>query len=490
MQSLKKIPYYLLLLVLFFCLHGLAEHYGLIDWRELLFIGSTIAACMAVLLGLLWLLMKKRFMAAALTCLFISTWYLFFGAWVDALAGIRYLSYFSSYTKLVPLLCLLSIGWAVLLVKKPKLQPGLTYFFNLLLIIYCLIDVGTIWSKSRKPLPKAPALSHFDKTLAKEKPNVYLLVFDEYAGYKSLQDSFAFRNDSFYNGLERRGFSSLPLFSNYDFTLFSMSSMLNMRYIPIDHPEAVAEKDLQHRTIEIRHAAVFDMFRSMGYSIHNYSIFDIGDQQGVANRSSFLPVHSQLLTDKILHNRIMRTSLWMLRKGKLGEGIRRKMIHEHEVNNNRAEALLMNTVPAQKGAPAFYIGHFLMPHWPYYKDSAGRPVPDSILGESINLRDKALYLSYLKYSNTHILSMADRIISNDPGAIVILMSDHGFRNYLVDYTDPLDYDNIAFVRLPAGKAPFYKEKWSNINLFPYLLNHVYGQRMPYLPDSTVFLRYK
>ena len=41
----------------------------------------------------------------------------------------------------------------------------------------------------------------FDQTKVTQKPNVYFLLFDEYAGYKSLQDSFNFKNDSFYNYL-------------------------------------------------------------------------------------------------------------------------------------------------------------------------------------------------------------------------------------------------------------------------------------------------
>ena len=104
------------------------------------------------------------------------------------------------------------------------------------------------------------------------------------------------------------------------------------------------------------------------------------------------------------------------------------------------------------------------------------------------LADKSLYISYLKYTNNIIKPMVNKIIANDPLAIIIIISDHGFYDYNNpgDY-DPYNFDNICFVRLPGAKADTGKLPQSNVNFFRYLFNTGYGQNLPYLKDSTVFV---
>ncbi len=42
MKLLKKIPFFLLLLVVFFCLHGSVENYGYVGLKEVVVIGLFI----------------------------------------------------------------------------------------------------------------------------------------------------------------------------------------------------------------------------------------------------------------------------------------------------------------------------------------------------------------------------------------------------------------------------------------------------------------
>ena len=86
--------------------------------------------------------------------------------------------------------------------------------------------------------------------------------------------------------------------------------------------------------------------------------------------------------------------------------------------------------------------------------------------------------------------MVDTIISHDPAAIIIVMSDHGFRSYnSTALYQPFRYDNLCMVRLPDNKHAAMKNKWSNVNLFRYIFNCEFGQNMPYLADSSVLLGY-
>jgi arylsulfatase A-like enzyme len=104
--------------------------------------------------------------------------------------------------------------------------------------------------------------------------------------------------------------------------------------------------------------------------------------------------------------------------------------------------------------------------------------------------NKPLYLSYLKYTNTIIKSLINSIISNDPKAIIVVMSDHGYRGY--NNTKgfvKLQFNNICAIRTPDNIDIPCMEEWSTINLFPYLFNRSYGQNINYIKDRAVELGY-
>jgi hypothetical protein len=392
------------------------------------------------------------------------------------------------FSFLIGILVLLTVIWTVWLKKKKPMQEKMFLYLNVLLIIYCSFDGVLLITKSGTSQKQRSARVPFNPALVRSKPNVYYLLFDEYPGYKSLKDSFAFANDSFFNYLHRQEFRVLPVFSNYHFTLFSMSSILNMKYVDPGYiPLDVSQHDFQLRINEIREAVVVDVFKSMGYDFRNYSIFDVDDQHSVADLNSFLPVHSVLITDKLLHNRLIRSTGWWLRKFPLW---RRKYLFQHEVNNQYSEKMLIKTAEDKKTKPVFCYTHFIMPHGPFYRDSLGNHNSDEQIDDEFTWT-RAAFLSYVKYTNTVIRSMVDKIIAADPGAIIAVMSDHGYRTYAnKDTYEPFNYNNICAVRFPDKNYLDLREKWSNVNFFRYLFNCEFNQQLPYLADSTIALSYQ
>jgi hypothetical protein len=68
------------------------------------------------------------------------------------------------------------------------------------------------------------------------------------------------------------------------------------------------------------------------------------------------------------------------------------------------------------------------------------------------------------------------------------MSDHGFYDYDdPDNYNPFNFDNFCHIRFAAAKADTVNLPKSNVNFFRYVFNTAYGQRLPYLPDTTVFV---
>lgn len=491
MERLKKIPLFLFLLVLFFCLHGSVENYGFIGVGEVVTLGLVISGCI-LLFFLVVFLFTRDYLLSALICFFVSLWYLFFGAIDDWIKSKSFLSFMHGYAFLLPLLLVASIVWTIYLRRHKAAQNKWAFYLNLLLLIYCGIDGFLLLRDYTATTKKVTEQVAFDNARVKAKPNVYYMLFDEYAGYKSLKDSFAFANDSLYDFLHKKDFRFLPTYSNYSFTLFSMSAILNMRYVDSGYePLKVNQRDLQLRANEIRKGAVVDIFKNMGYQFRNYSIFDIGDQYGVSNDNSFLPVHALMLTDKILHNRIIRTTGWLFQTGKLAlPAWKKKYLYQHDVNNQYSEKMTKECAAEKKTVPTFCYTHFLMPHGPYYKDSLGNYISEDIIANEPWMSNKGLYLSYVKYTNTVITSLVNTITEKDPGAIVVVMSDHGFRSYFgKQLYEPFNYNNICAVRFPDKNYMDYKEKWSCVNFFRYLFNCEYGQNLPYLADTSIVLRH-
>jgi hypothetical protein len=313
-------------------------------------------------------------------------------------------------------------------------------------------------------------------------------LFDEYPGYKSLKDSFAFSNDRLYQFLEKKEFKMLPTFSNYNTTFYSMASMLNMHYIDKPFQPLHTLEDDEQRLKEIKYARAIQYFTAIGYSFSNYSIFDILDKPSVIE-NSFVVSITTLLTNKILFNRILADVGWNFISG------RHKIpyvdhIYMHDDRSNQfIEKELSKIRPSKTVTPQFIYAHFNMPHPPIFYDSIGNYLPSAQIFNAKTFFNKQKFLAYLKYTNKKIEDLVDVICKNDSNSIVIVMSDHGYRGYNnTGVIEPLQFDNICAVRFPGRNYLPIKEKWSNVNFFRYLFNCEFNQKIPYLSDSSIFLR--
>ncbi|MGG9963550.1 sulfatase-like hydrolase/transferase [Ferruginibacter sp. SUN106] len=489
MKLLKTIPWFLFLLVLFFVAHGAVENFGFIYFSEVIKIGLTIVGCIAIFF-LLTRFFVKNIIHAALIVFFISAWLLFFGAVFDWVRSVSFLHWLHSYSIFVPFMCCTFIAFILLIRKKESLRNKLCFYLNVLLLIYCIFDLVTLGFKAIST-NKATAKNNItiDAAAIHSKPNIYFLLFDGYPGYKSLQDSFAFANDSLYHFFEVKGFKVLPTFSNYNMTYYSMSSMLNMQYIDKPFvPLANTAANDQQRIKEIKNAELIRQLKNIGYRFTNYSIFDIADQPSVKG-NSFVVSQATLLTHKIFFNKILKDIGWHFISGKYSIPFIKNIYMGDDRNNKFIEEKLTTNDPGSKATPKFVYAHLLLPHPPLFCDSMGNYLPTEQIFDPQLAANRPLYLSYLKYANKKMQGIIESIGKNDPGAIVIVMSDHGYRDFNIgDRIEPLHFNNICAVHFPDSNYLPMKAAWSNVNFFRYLLNCEFNQKLPYLADSSIFLR--
>jgi hypothetical protein len=491
MKQLKTTPWFVFLLVAFFILHGSLENFGFIYPVEIIKIALTILCCVTIFYFITKLVVKNA-VHAGLICFFISSWILFFGAIFEWVKSTELLYWLHRYTIFIPFMLCTFILFILFIRKRVQLQNKLCLYLNILLLIYCVYDLAGLVFKSIKTSKQTTTISvNFDTTTVKAKPNIYLLLFDEYPGYKSLKDSFAFSNDSLYQFLTAKEFKMLPTFSNYNTTFYSMASMLNMHYIDKPYqPLQNTMDDDQTRLKEIKNALVVRYLISMGYSFSNYSIFDISNEPSVKG-NSFVISQATLLTHKIFFNKLLRDVGWNFMTGKYRIPFIEHISMHEDRNNKFIEKKIKEGYPQNALSPRFIYAHFNMPHPIIFYDSTGNYLPNAQMFDPLTYYNKPAFLSYLKYTNKKITDLVEVICKNDTGAIVIVMSDHGYRGYnTTSINQPLHFDNICAVRFPDKNYLPFREKWSNVNFFRYLFNCEFNQKIPYLGDSSVFIKDK
>jgi phosphoglycerol transferase MdoB-like AlkP superfamily enzyme len=143
---------------------------------------------------------------------------------------------------------------------------------------------------------------------------------------------------------------------------------------------------------------------------------------------------------------------------------------------------------AKPGEPTFVYAHILMPHFPYFYDSAGRSYPDkAIYGDSmINSRER--FGNYIAYTDKKIMALVNSLFSQKaPGDIFIIQSDHGVGE--LDRSRPKDsFRNILAFYFPDSNYKHLYPGMSNVNTFRIVFNKYFGQQLTLLRDSTSFVK--
>ncbi|HET7897903.1 MAG TPA: sulfatase-like hydrolase/transferase [Flavisolibacter sp.] len=259
------------------------------------------------------------------------------------------------------------------------------------------------------------------------KPDIYLIVADEYAGNQELKELFGYDNSPFFNELKKRGFQvkENPR-SNYNFTPFSVASILNFDYLPLKDPGHSAP-ETGMVTEMIKNSRLQQFLQASGYQVYNCSTFDLA---GLPTESAeaFLPAKTKFITAQTFLSRLERDIFFnLITRFKIRWIIKKSMYHSRE-NNKVLYSRTMEAV-GQNKHPKFVYTHLTLPHFPYFFDENGKPNDYDSLFEVYNRKQ---YLSYLKYGNKKYLSLIDFILKNNPDPpLIILMSDHGYRDYRI-----------------------------------------------------------
>ena len=478
---------FLYLLPLFFVFHNFISNYDLVSVKDAFLVLTTyiIAAIIISITGC-WFF-KNRYKAHlfGFLLLFIN---FFFGVVWDWLNEVAKNTILTNYSFLFSAILITLLIILIVLKRRQKIHARIREVLNVFLLLLLIVDTGWLILKMAT---KKHEIYFGDKVVLKPftgkiKPDIYFIVADEYAGSNELKDIFKFDNSDFITALSQRGFHTLQnSTSNYNYTPFSIASTLNMAYLRL-HTDYL-KNNLVNTLLGIKKNHLISFLKNSGYSFYNYSIFQLEGAQNNKNVNDFFKGRELLTSSTLFHHllTVIRFKLIFKRKNKfLDDGV----IYKAQINNDNVYKNTVNLSKTSSNTPRFVYTHLVLPHHPYYFDKNGKPVTYEKLLEVSGSYSKKDYLEYLQYANKKFTLLIDEIQKNATSPpIIILMSDHGFRELNYQADKKYYFSNLISIHLPGNDYSKFYDGMSNVNLFRIFLNTQFEQNLALLKDSTSFM---
>jgi hypothetical protein len=486
---IKTKPLFNLLFPIFFVFHGFIAYYDSVPAGEALWLTVQYIGICILIAGFLWLFYRD-IIKASVAALFIMAFHFFFGNLLDFLKD-HFPPTILRYRYMIPFCIFIFLLLFIWLKKRKKNLFIFTFYLNILLTILIIVDAG--WLITKIPAAKEkkvfnPEAEGFTICDTCQNPDIFFIIPDQYAGYTALKEVFDFDNADFENELKARGFYiAKKSISNYNFTPFSVASILNMELLSLKKGQQ-NYSTVGYSYEVIRNNRVLKFLSSNGYRFYNCSIFDFDDQPA-HKYAAFLPYGINLVTAQTLTRRLKDDFRQDILDGKLGlKKLQQEIAYDNLHFNDEILDLTAKIAAEKINEPKFVYTHLMMPHYPYYFDSKGNPLPIEKLG-GLNRTNAKDYTEYLQYGNKRLLELIDKILAGSVSPpLIIVLSDHGFRHPEKNVDPAYDFINLNAVYFPDGNYSRFYDGISNVNQFRLIFNQYFGQQLPMLKDSTTSLR--
>lgn len=484
---LKRKILFIILLPVTWVLHGYLNNYELVPQRDAVLLALLYCGVGLLLTGIFWLFYRNIFKAALLS-FFLLCLQFFFGPLHDFLKEYLSGSFISKYSFLLPFILLLLITVSIYIARSKKNFYQATLYLNTLMGILIITDSFSLALKSSKT-PKIN--NEFNEKLNPcdtcAKPDIYLIVADGYPGNRQLNDLFNFDNSKFENALRERGFFIVDSsMSNYNFTPFSIASMLNQQYLTGIEGRNSNKSDMSVCFQTIKQSKTLSLIEKSGYEIYNLSIFDLKNKPSITTPTFIQNKTRPILSQTLLYRVRRDLGYHLVTTLKIGSEI--KKLRERDLRNNVEIIDQTKKIAKQKiQKPKFVYSHIVMPHYPYYYDSAANKIDYTLLTDEFNSNADA-FVSYLKYANKEYIALIDSIKKNTNNkSIILFLSDHGFREFRKPVDSKYHFMTLNSVFIPDKNYTKYYKGQSNINTFRVLFNTIFNQNYPLLKDSSSYL---
>ena len=490
-RILRQTSLFIVLIPLFFVLHVTVANLSYISWGDALLAVVLYTLVFSIVYFLLRFIFRNGHKAGLLLFVFQIIFF-FFSSFHSSLKTLTHNGLLSSYSFLLPSIALLIVLVIIWLRKSGKNFYTLNQFINSIALFLILSELFLlVYGHYLRNTTKSVAVQRELKIRIPDslKRNCYFLIYDAYAHSSYLKKRFGYTNplDSL---LANQGFYVYPKSkSNYNFTHFSIASALNIKYAQGLRNDSVTREDYARALNEIRNNSMVPYFESNGFRFINLSFFDIKHHPAVI-QSNYLPKGLVLFNELTFFSHVYEDIGWHLfdpKNPKLQQLVYHRL-NEQKKSNQTIDEEIERYLSETSRVPILVYAHYNMPHPPYFFDSSGNERPLSLVYSELKDETKGsnLYLPHLVFTNKKILAVVNKIMTAEKGnAVIIIAGDHGNRE---KNTRDEMFDNFTAIYTPAQyRHLLKKDSISLINVFPTVLNAVYGQNVPFMPDSQFFL---
>lgn len=488
-EKIHHLAHYLYLVPLFFVIHIGGQYADNIPFYQLLLL-ALIYIFFFLILRKVFYFIYKSYWKASLVTFSCQMVFFFFGA-LHQFVKIYFAEvWMSQYRFLLSFVLLIFILCTILIYRLKRKPLRFILLLNTLFLLFVTTDLARYHLLNPSDEIKlAIDTKGNNQTEFLHKPSIYLLLFDEYASSSSLRERYYFNNDLDSFLTNNQFYLIKNSRSNYNFTPFSVASLLNFSYLDGFHEERVTSNDYQNILSLIKNNKLVELLESNGYIIRNRSIFDF-DKQPAYTTSPYLPEGLTILRNQTFFRYIYQDLGWLLLKYRnVFSGFHEHLIMETKYHNQDVIEEIKKTAASQKIKPVFLYAHLNMPHTPYYYDSLARERPlDSIVNEiKNNIENPATYLSYLTYTNSIIKPLVTYILEKEKGnAIIIIAGDHGYRSNITNQQHLFSNMNAIYLPNYLNHAP-PADNMTLVNEFRFIINAISRKQMNLLNDSTILL---
>ena len=466
-----------------FALHPLVYVYCQID--EAFSVVTVVLVGLAVLaLTELMIIVLRRYFDSDSSDISVSVFWI----WLFSYSSFRVLVYgenvMLSEKFLIPIwIAIAAVSWWLIL-RKRKWSPNVNQFLNILGGMFLLI---ALWPHAKDPRKdftpiQVVSLESASRGTAQPPdtlPNIYYILMDAYPAPSVLKRQTGIDDSGFTSFLrEKRFLIADPSFSNYSYTLASLSSTLNMQYLPMASVQGINwQIDCNPKSLErsIRNNLVMRFLRSRGYKFVDLSIWDFGaenDYQYVHN------YYVDRFVMELLHRTIISAPI-----------IDNVIVGLEERLDDRLKLGALDSVSRLKG-PLFIYMHLYSTHEPYVVDEQGKKFP--LISRILQSRsDRASFEKQFRFVTYQAREAIEKILKGSSRPpIIIVQGDHG--PPIAGDSKQLRMGMIEAFFLPGGRGIDLPPRISPVNNFRFILNNYFGaglgllENRHFTPTGMVF----
>jgi hypothetical protein len=460
LQSLKtyfseKTSLHTPLLAIFWVLYGyneMADSTNLVELSKVLFV---ILLSVIAVMCVIYFCSNKHYIRNQIYFSFFLLITLFGENIITTLEILPYSKIWVKAMYLYPLFFLFYLGFMVKSYHKKLFT--LNYFINLLMIIYCTWEVFVLIKTEQH---KTEIVSKTTQIKPCENcADIYFILVDAYTNSTSLQKYWNYDNTPFLDSMKKQGFfHSKNAKSDYNKTVQTLSSMLNMKKLPENLEGEFRNRREQAALFEsINYNEVTKLLTAKGYELLNLSLFRVADIKPTFTHNQQILYTSLpgFLFSKSFYYKIIMPLLKKIDLRTYNSS------HIFETTNT-----LKTHIQKPHNRPQFAYLHLLCPHEPYLFDSTGY-----IGKKAEKVAEKTAYLNQIKFINKHLIDIVKYIqTKGNPNAIILISGDHGFRKLEKEPEKTIEsYTTTTLFYFPKQNYQNLHDSMTSVELFKAVL---------------------